>query len=58
MVETLDGKTHDLPLDGTVEEIKWVISERLDVPVSRLIRMAKGRIANGGKKNETNTWQC
>jgi hypothetical protein len=49
MAKTPDGETHAISLCGTVKELKWTMSEKLGVPVSRLVLLAKGRVVSDGK---------
>ena len=49
MVSTPDGRVHEMSLEGTVEDLKWCISERLGVLISTLTLIAKGHILNDGK---------
>jgi hypothetical protein len=39
-VETQDGKVYDMGLEGIVEDLKWRLSERLNVPFASLTLIA------------------
>jgi Ubiquitin family len=56
LVQTLDGKMHEVSLHGTVEELKWTMSKKLGVPVSRLDLIANGRKLNDGKQSKAKFW--
>jgi hypothetical protein len=40
ILETQDGKVFQMSLDGNVEELKWKLSERLNVPFANLTIVA------------------
>ncbi|KAH8647072.1 hypothetical protein BGZ60DRAFT_570501 [Tricladium varicosporioides] len=43
MVYTPDGTMHPMPLQGTVEDLKWAMSEKLGFPVNRLVVVGDGK---------------
>jgi hypothetical protein len=49
IVRTPDGIIHQMSLVGTVEDLKWSMSEKLRVPISRLVLVADGCTLNDGK---------
>jgi hypothetical protein len=49
MVTTPDGAVQQMPLEGTIEDLKWRMSRELGVPISRLTLVANGRTLSDGK---------
>jgi hypothetical protein len=49
MVYTPDGHMHEMPLQGTVEDLKWRMSEELGLRVCKLVFVAGGRTLRDGK---------
>jgi len=50
-VLTPDGEIHSLALEGTVEDAKWTLSEKLGLPVFKLDLIAAGRSLNNGESS-------
>jgi hypothetical protein len=40
VVETQDGKIYEMGLEGSVEDLKWKLSEKLNVPFANLTLVA------------------
>lgn len=49
MVKAVDGETHPVSTVGTVEELKWTMSEKLGFPASWLVLLAEGRVCGDRK---------
>ena len=51
-VRTPDGALYPVGSEGTIEDLKWKMAQKLGVAISRISLIAEGRTLNDGELNE------